>query len=108
MIWHFCGLFLAPWLLLGPVQIILPNLWYEPGDVAAKDRIQSNWFEYRGVAEVGTDTDIAAQPQPRAGRRTLARMRYAGDAYFFTAIALGAGCSLAAGHVGAQVWGRRI
>jgi short subunit dehydrogenase-like uncharacterized protein len=89
MIWHFCGLFLAPWLLLRPVRRLLPKLWYEPGDGAAQDRIQSNWFEYRGVAEAGTDTDTAAQPQPTAARRTLVRMRYDGDAYLFTSIALG-------------------
>jgi short subunit dehydrogenase-like uncharacterized protein len=82
MLWHFCGLLLAPWLLFRPVRRILPKLWYQPGSGAAQERIQSNWFEYRGVAEADT-----AATQPTA--KTLVRMRYDGDAYVFTAIALG-------------------
>ncbi|KAL3447761.1 Saccharopine dehydrogenase-domain-containing protein [Aspergillus insuetus] len=82
VIWHICGLLLAPWLLLRPVRKILPRLWYKPGTGAAAGTIKSNWFEYRGVAEADT---AAQQPKPK----TLVRMRYDGDAYVFTAIALG-------------------
>lgn len=81
ILWHLSGLLLAPWMLLPPVRKILPKLWYEPGSGAGESTIKNNWFEYRGVAE----TDTSVQPKSRA----LVRMRYDGDPYVFTAVALG-------------------
>lgn len=81
ILWHLSGLLLAPWMLLRPVRKILPKLLYEPGSGAGESTIKNNWFEYRGVAE----TDTSVQPKSRA----LVRMRYDGDPYVFTAVALG-------------------
>lgn len=81
ILWHLSGLLLAPWMLFRPVRKILPKLWYEPGSGAGESSIKNNWFEYRGVAE--TDTSVQAKS------RALVRMRYDGDPYVFTAVALG-------------------
>lgn len=81
VLWHFSGLLLAPWILLRPVRMLLPKLWYEPGNGAGEAKIKNNRFEYRGVAE----TDDSVQPKSRA----LVRMRCDNDPYIFTAIALG-------------------
>jgi short subunit dehydrogenase-like uncharacterized protein len=81
VLWHFGGLLLAPLILLPPVRKLLPKLWYQPGEGAGQSKIEKNWFEYRGVAEADTST---TQPKPKV----FVRMRYEGDAYVFTAIAL--------------------
>ncbi|KAH8697966.1 Saccharopine dehydrogenase-domain-containing protein [Talaromyces proteolyticus] len=81
VLWHFGGLMLAPLILLRPIRKLLPRLWYQPGEGAGQSKIKNNWFEYRGVAEADTLT----QPKPKV----LVRMRYDGDPYVFTAIALG-------------------
>ncbi|OGM48631.1 hypothetical protein ABOM_002060 [Aspergillus bombycis] len=81
ILWHLGGLILAPLILLRPIRKLLPKLWYEPGTGASQDKIEKNWFEYRCVAEADTATKV----KPKA----LVRMRYEGDAYIFTAAALG-------------------
>lgn len=81
VLWHFGGLILAPLILLPPVRKLLPKLWYQPGEGAGQSKIENNWFEHRGVAEADTSK---MQPRPKV----LVRMRYDGDAYLFTAIAL--------------------
>ena len=80
-LWHFGGLILAPLILLRPVRKLVPKLWFQPGEGASESKLEKNWFEYRGVAE----TDPSSQPK----RRAVFRMRYDGDPYIFTAVALG-------------------
>ncbi|KAJ5155790.1 Saccharopine dehydrogenase-domain-containing protein [Penicillium capsulatum] len=81
MLWHFGALLIVPWVLLRPIRKLLPRLWYQPGEGAGEGKIKNNWFEYRGVAEA----DAPIQPTPKA----FVRMRYEGDPYIFTAVALG-------------------
>lgn len=81
VLWHFGGLILAPLILLPPVRKLLPKLWYQPGEGAGQSKIEKNWFENRVVAEADTSR---MQPRPKV----LVRMRYDGDAYLFTAVAL--------------------
>jgi short subunit dehydrogenase-like uncharacterized protein len=82
VLWHFVGMMLAPWILLRPIRKILPKIWYQPGEGADEGKIEKNWFEHRGVAEAD---DTSTKPKPKV----LVRMRFDGDPYIFTAIALG-------------------